>query len=313
MEPLKRQQRKVDNEYTIMFIPHRGKEPKSFSFRASLLKKIGIFCGILLLAGIGIAAKSSMVVYQAHQEQNELIAYRNDKAAQDQKLAELQKENEKMQKDMAELSALENEVRKALGSNVSQRPSRGGIDRSQYMGKGGPSAPADIKMIDVTAVQAKNLQTEMQQKKAVLGDLLAQLHERNAKLDATPDIWPTAGGEITSRFGGRANPFSGTGYDYHPGIDIGNDYGAPVYAGATGYVEYAGWYSGYGRYVKISHGYGYETAYGHMSSIEVSSGQYVEKGDVIGYVGSSGYSTGPHLHYEVIINGQDSDPLKLIR
>ena len=137
MEPLKRQQRKVDNEYTIMFIPHRGKEPKSFSFRASLLKKIGIFCGILLLAGIGIAAKSSMVVYQAHQEQNELIAYRNDKAAQDQKLAELQKENEKMQKDMAELSALENEVRKALGSNVSQQPSRGGIDRSQYMGKGG--------------------------------------------------------------------------------------------------------------------------------------------------------------------------------
>ena len=134
MEPLKRQQRKVDNEYTIMFIPHRGKEPKSFSFRASLLKKIGIFCGILLLAGIGIAAKSSMVVYQAHQEQNELIAYRNDKAAQDQKLAELQKENEKMQKDMAELSALENEVRKALGSNVSQQPSRGGIDRSQYMG-----------------------------------------------------------------------------------------------------------------------------------------------------------------------------------
>ena len=168
-------------------------------------------------------------------------------------------------------------------------------------------------MIDVTAAQTKNLQTEMQQKKAVLGDLLAQLHERNAKLDATPDIWPTAGGEITSRFGGRANPFSGTGYDYHPGIDIGNDYGAPVYAGATGYVEYAGWYSGYGRYVKISHGYGYETAYGHMSSIEVSSGQYVEKGDVIGYVGSSGYSTGPHLHYEVIINGQDSDPLKLIR
>lgn len=311
MEPLKRQQRKVDNEYTIMFIPHRGKAPKSFSFKASLLKKIGIVCGIMLLIGIGIAAKSSMVVYQAHKEQNELIAYRNDKAAQEQKLAALQQENEKMQKDMAELSALETEVRKALGTSA--QPSRGGFDRSQYMGKGGPSAPTDIGMIDVYAAQTKNLQAEMQQKKAVLNDLLAQLNERNARLNATPDIWPTAGGEITSRWGGRSNPFTGSGYDYHPGIDIGNDYGAPVYAGAAGYVEYAGWYSGYGRYVKISHGYGYETAYGHMSSIAVSDGAYVEKGQVIGYVGSSGYSTGPHLHYEVIINGHDSDPLKLMR
>lgn len=311
MEPLKRQQRKVDNEYTIMFIPHRGKEPKSFSFRASLLKKIGIVCGIMLLIGIGIAAKSSMVVYQAHKEQNELIAYRNDKAAQEQKLADLQKENEKMQQEMAELSALENEVRKALGTSA--QPSRGSIDRSQYMGQGGPAGAAKIEMMDVYAAQAKNLQSEMQQKKESLNVLLQQLNERNARLNATPDIWPTAGGTITSRFGGRANPFSGTGYDYHPGIDIGNDYGAPVYAGADGYVEYAGWYSGYGRYVKIEHGYGYETAYGHMSSIAVSDGQYVKKGEIIGYVGSSGYSTGPHLHYEVIINGQDSDPLELMR
>ena len=83
-------------------------------------------------------------------------------------------------------------------------------------------------------------------------------------------------------------------------------------AGSAGYVEFAGWFGGYGRYVKISHGYGYETAYGHMSSIAVSSGDYVKKGEVIGYVGSTGYSTGPHLHYEVIINGQDSDPLELI-
>ena len=152
----------------------------------------------------------------------------------------------------------------------------------------------------------------MQQKKENLNNLLAQLKERNARLNATPDIWPTAGGSITSYFGGRANPFSGYGYDYHPGIDIGNDYGAPIYAGADGHVEFAGWFGGYGRYVKISHGYGYETAYGHMSSIAVSGGDYVKKGEIIGYVGSSGYSTGPHLHYEVIINGQDSDPLELI-
>ena len=309
MEPVKKQKRKINDKYTLMLIPHNGKESKSYNFRSSVIAKIGIVFYILLFLGIIGALRTSIVVYDAYASQHELAAYRSEKAVQEQKLADLQKENEKMQQEMAELSALENEVRKELGNN--KQPSRGGIDRSQYMGQGGP-IQADIKMIDVYAAQTKNLQAEIQQKKENLSNLLAQLKERNARLNATPDIWPTAGGSITSYFGGRANPFSGYGYDYHPGIDIGNDYGAPIYAGADGHVEFAGWFGGYGRYVKISHGYGYETAYGHMSSIAVSSGDYVKKGEIIGYVGSSGYSTGPHLHYEVIINGQDSDPLELI-
>lgn len=309
MEPVKKQKRKINDKYTLMLIPHNGKESKSYNFRSSVIAKIGIVFYILLFLGIIGALRTSIVVYDAYASQHELAAYRSEKAVQEQKLADLQKENEKMQQEMAEISALENEVRKELGNN--KQPSRGGIDRSQYMGQGGP-IQADIKMIDVYAAQTKNLQAEIQQKKENLSNLLAQLKERNARLNATPDIWPTAGGSITSYFGGRANPFSGYGYDYHPGIDIGNDYGAPIYAGADGHVEFAGWFGGYGRYVKISHGYGYETAYGHMSSIAVSSGDYVKKGEVIGYVGSSGYSTGPHLHYEVIINGQDSDPLELI-
>lgn len=309
MEPVKKQKSKINDKYTLMLIPHNGKESKSYNFRSSVIAKIGIVFYILLFLGIIGALRTSIVVYDAYASQHELAAYRSEKAVQEQKLADLQKENEKMQQEMAEISALENEVRKELGNN--KQPSRGGIDRSQYMGQGGP-IQADIKMIDVYAAQTKNLQTEIQQKKENLSNLLAQLKERNARLNATPDIWPTAGGSITSYFGGRANPFSGYGYDYHPGIDIGNDYGAPIYAGADGHVEFAGWFGGYGRYVKISHGYGYETAYGHMSSIAVSSGDYVKKGEVIGYVGSSGYSTGPHLHYEVIINGQDSDPLELI-
>ena len=287
MEPVKKQKRKINDKYTLMLIPHNGKESKSYNFRSSVIAKIGIVFYILLFFGIIGALRTSIVVYDAYASQHELAAYRSEKAAQEQKLADLQKENEKMQQEMAEISALETEVRKELGNN--KQPSRGGIDRSQYMGQGGP-LQADIKMIDVYAAQTKNLQAEMQQKKENLSN----------------------GGSITSYFGGRANPFSGYGYDYHPGIDIGNDYGAPIYAGADGYVEFAGWFGGYGRYVKISHGYGYETAYGHMSSIAVSSGDYVKKGEVIGYVGSTGYSTGPHLHYEVIINGQDSDPLELI-
>ena len=92
-------------------------------------------------------------------------------------------------------------------------------------------------------------------------------------------------------YGGRTGPIGG-GYDWHPGVDIAVEFGEPVYASAMGTVEVAGWNGGYGRYVRIDHGNGYETAYGHMSGIAVAPGQSVRKGEIIGFVGSSGYSTG---------------------
>ena len=150
MEPVKKQKRKINDKYTLMLIPHNGKESKSYNFRSSVIAKIGIVFYILLFFGIIGALRTSIVVYDAYASQHELAAYRSEKAAQEQKLADLQKENEKMQQEMAEISALENEVRKELGNN--KQPSRGGIDRSQYMGQGGP-LQADIKMIDVYAAQ----------------------------------------------------------------------------------------------------------------------------------------------------------------
>ena len=93
-------------------------------------------------------------------------------------------------------------------------------------------------------------------------------------------------------------------------MDIANNYDAPVYASASGVVLQSGWYGGYGRYIKLEHDYGFTTAYGHMSSLAVSAGQYVKKGEIIGYVGSSGYSTGPHLHFEVMQYGEQVNPAK---
>ena len=88
---------------------------------------------------------------------------------------------------------------------------------------------------------------------------------------------------------------------------------APVYATAAGTIEQAGWNGGYGRYVRINHGNGYETAYGHMSGIAVAAGQKVIKGEIIGFVGSTGYSTGPHIHYEVLADGQNIDPFYVLK
>ena len=111
-------------------------------------------------------------------------------------------------------------------------------------------------------------------------------------------IWPSYTSYITSGYGYRVNPVSGV-YKLHSGSDIGASYGSAIYAAASGTVILAGWNGGYGNCVMINHGNGYTTLYGHMSSIAVSDGQSVSQGQVIGYVGSTGNSTGPHLHFEV--------------
>ena len=122
--------------------------------------------------------------------------------------------------------------------------------------------------------------------------------------------WPTSG-RITSYFGGRRSP-GGIGSTNHKGIDIANSYGAPVYAADGGTVTYAGWMGGYGYLVQISHGNGYVTYYGHNSSLLVSVGDHVYKGQQIARVGSTGNSTGNHCHFEVRYNGVAKNPLNYL-
>ena len=119
-------------------------------------------------------------------------------------------------------------------------------------------------------------------------------------------IWPLSG-PITSEYGWRTHPIFGT-QRYHSGLDIGGDYGLPIAAAAGGTVEYAGWISGYGNTVIISHGGGISTLYGHNQSLAVSVGESVSTGQVIAYCGSTGNSTGPHCHFEVRVNGEPTSP-----
>lgn len=119
-------------------------------------------------------------------------------------------------------------------------------------------------------------------------------------------IWPISG-PITSEFGWRTHPIFGTAR-FHSGLDIGGDYGMPIYAAASGTVIYAGWISGYGNAVIIDHGGGVTTLYGHNDSLNVSEGENVVQGQVIAMCGSTGNSTGPHCHFEVRENGEPVSP-----
>ncbi|HZV10822.1 MAG TPA: M23 family metallopeptidase, partial [Novosphingobium sp.] len=123
-------------------------------------------------------------------------------------------------------------------------------------------------------------------------------------------VLPVAGARITSSFGMRYHPI--LGYErMHSGTDLAAPWGSPVYAVADGYVEYAGWHGGHGNYLRLAHGGGVETGYGHLSRYAVASGMRVRAGQVIGYVGSTGLSTGAHLHYEVFQSGRAIDPMSV--
>lgn len=170
--------------------------------------------------------------------------------------------------------------------------------------------PAPSKDYASLVVRIDKAVRETQLKEQSVIDLWESLSERQSLINATPNIKP-ARGWLTSRFGYRVSPFSGKA-TMHAGLDIAAAPGSPVYAPADGVVSFAGYDAGYGKLVSIDHGYGVSTRFGHTSQIYVQVGQKVSKWDVIAAVGNTGRSTGPHLHYEVRINGTPVDPINFI-
>ena len=136
------------------------------------------------------------------------------------------------------------------------------------------------------------------------------VERREALAAATPSIWPTHGW-LTGTFGGRSDPFTGEP-GYHQGLDISTEKGQPVYATADGTVESSSYTGDYGNLIVLKHGFGLATRYGHLSAFGVKPGQIVKRGDIIGYVGSTGRSTGAHLHYEILANDRHLNPLQLL-
>jgi murein DD-endopeptidase MepM/ murein hydrolase activator NlpD len=131
------------------------------------------------------------------------------------------------------------------------------------------------------------------------------------RANSAPNLWPVEG-QITGSFGERIDPFNGEGA-FHSGVDISVGVGSPIMAPADGMVTFADFMGGYGRAVMVDHGHGITTRYGHLASFAVTPGQVIHRGDTIGYVGLSGRSTGPHLHYEVRINDTPVNPYKYLR
>lgn len=197
----------------------------------------------------------------------------------------------------------------SLASAMDQLPA---VVKNRAMGGGGSTTSA---LTSLAALRSPEntfglLREILQGIESRLTDARSNVDRRNQLAAATPSIWP-AHGWLSSSVGRRTDPITG-GDDYHQGLDISADAGSPIYATADGTVTLARREGAYGNLVTIDHGYGLETRYGHMSKFEVKAGAKVKRGELIGRVGSTGRATGPHLHYEVRVNGRLLNPLQLL-
>lgn len=180
---------------------------------------------------------------------------------------------------------------------------------------GGSSTTAAISNVISTSFTSPEdtfgvLRTLLQGLESRLRNVRKDVERQEALAAATPSIWP-AHGWLTGTFGGRSDPLTGEP-GFHQGLDISTEKGQPIFATADGRVESASYTGDYGNLIVLRHDFGLATRYGHLSRFNVKPGATVHRGDVIGFVGSTGRSTGAHLHYEIVANGKLINPLQLL-
>ncbi len=236
----------------------------------------------------------------------------------------LKRENQTLREQMAELASKTKSIDSELRA-VKQMEAKVRImlnaetheTLSPNFGIGGPSnEPDDMSILysttDTTVAYNKinsklnNAEEALRKQESALVEIYELMQERNSILASTPSIWPTRGW-ITSGFGYRIYPFTGE-TKFHEGLDISTRIGTDVVATADGIVVETGYDITYGNNIIIDHGFGFVTRYGHLSRIDVKTGSVVKRGQKIGEVGNTGFSTGPHLHYEIRINGVPVNP-----
>lgn len=285
------------------WVEHKDSAPTLY-----LSKRLAVATGCSFALVLGALLASGIYWWQSQAERMELDNYRAQYGVYTERLQKLTADNEKLQKELAQVAALEAAVRSKLAKE-GDGVAKGEIDKeSQNLDNAGKGGNADVDKLSLLEVQTEINIKRVAYKKENLYNMLNELSNIG---DGTYG-WPLEGGEISSFYGYRLDPFGSGGGDFHPGLDIAANYGAPIKAACAGVVEMADWNGGYGRYVRINHGNGYETAYGHMSAIVAQAGDKVVKGQVIGYVGSSGASTGPHVHFEILKGGETDNPLSYI-
>lgn len=296
--------------FTVMVIPHGDEETYSFKLPQWCVQWAGVALILLLVSSVSM-------VYSLRQTKHQLSNYQGllaENRQQQEHILFLAKQTNALQEQVHGIQALDSSIRELMKLDSPQASSSEVFTSSlQALDNRVQGASRSLSL---TATILRTQQSIEQIKESIpdtedsLKDLEKKVQVQRAKDVATPSLWPTSG-KITSGFGYRRSPF-GSSREFHSGLDIGASRGTQVYATATGVVRMANYNGGYGNVIFVDHGYGFSSVYAHLSKINVKVGQQVTKGQLIGLVGSTGASTGPHLHYEVRVNGVAVNPTKYL-
>jgi len=296
----------LSKRYTIVLADRTTGVVRRFTISVkSAMVVVSIATGLPMLVGVGAAFKAKYDVAQLYTSHATLELENANYRAATETLAGQIVALQTTMSDLGAKAALD----PALQNSMDKLPA---VVKNRAMG--GPGAGAALTSVTPGLSSPEStfsvLKDLLQGLESRLQTVRSDVDKRNALAAATPSIWPTHGW-LSSSMGNRADPLTGE-KDFHPGLDISADKGDPVYATADGKVSNAAAAGNYGNLVVIDHGYGIETRYGHLSAFKVRGGQLVKRGDLLGLVGSTGRTTGAHLHYEVRANGRILNPLQLL-
>jgi murein DD-endopeptidase MepM/ murein hydrolase activator NlpD len=290
--------------FTIMLIPHSEKKIVNFKISVFALAFLGVLSAVVFVFFIWYLTNFTSV--------NRLLALKSDR------LDTAQANLDALREEVAQLHQVAGRFENSLNSTLNSVGVATTQPAPEVQMHGDLASLLNFQQVDGGAVpevsELKNLHDFMAAKAEPLNELSNALSAEKSLLMDIPSLWPLKGvrGWITNPFGPAIHPFTGQWY-LHKGIDIAQALGTPVVATANGKVAKIGYEPlDYGNYIILRHNYGFSTRYAHLSRIYVTKGQDVSRGQVIGAIGSTGLSTGPHLHYEVMIGTQVVDPTKYL-
>jgi murein DD-endopeptidase MepM/ murein hydrolase activator NlpD len=298
-----------NNFFTLMIIPRRKSAVTKISLSSTLIR------GLLIVFILAVLLTLYMVYDYASikRDKAELARLRIETVEQSQQLQELALKIDEFADRIEEFNQFDKKLRIVANYQIAR-------DKKMLLGIGG-SGNAKIKIKDLLDQDQVNLVSGMRKSISQLNEdanvmeksfteLLNFLREQKSLLAATPSIWPVKGW-VTSGFGSRKSPFS-SGGEFHGGIDIATRMGKEVIAPADGFVVELAPQAQDGNMIKVDHGHGIMTSYSHLSKFATKLGSRVKKGDILGYVGTTGRSTGYHLHYAVFLNKIPVNPRRYL-